>query len=277
MAPAPATAAAVAALALAIWSSAALPALAQANVGCLFSARVCDESTEWCYDDYAFGRCLPQHGPIDNDAFYRFDLLRPALHALQREMERLFRQGYRWSHAYTQCVLQALLADVRSGLGQFERALCDPLADQDLEAALKAIEGDEQEQLDQRNLARVAFTPSASDPHPEFADEVYFPPLGDEDLDVNVVEVEQGAGPRGYYAPPVAAGVVAAAPPAPAGPAPGPVKRSARHRRRLAMAEPQLFAAHYNTPDGFRHGQETRDLRPPPPLVTPRRAAAPPY
>jgi len=45
----------------------------------------------------------------------RFDLKRHALHALEREMQRLFALGYRWSHTYTQCVLQGLLHSIRYG------------------------------------------------------------------------------------------------------------------------------------------------------------------
>jgi hypothetical protein len=38
-------------------------------------------------------------------------------------------------------------------------------------------------QPEQDNLAYVSFTPSASNPHTEFADEVYFPPQMDEDVE----------------------------------------------------------------------------------------------
>jgi hypothetical protein len=33
------------------------------------------------------------------------------------------------------------------------------------------------------SLAYVSFTPSASNPHTEFADEIYFPPQMDEDVE----------------------------------------------------------------------------------------------
>jgi len=34
---------------------------------------------------------------------------------LEKELERLFAQGYHWGHAYTQCVLQSYLDAIRYG------------------------------------------------------------------------------------------------------------------------------------------------------------------
>jgi hypothetical protein len=42
-------------------------------------------------------------------------------------------------------------------------------------------------QLDPYRLAYVSFTPSAFNPHPEFADEVYFPPQTEEDIKQDLV------------------------------------------------------------------------------------------
>jgi len=42
-------------------------------------------------------------------------------------------------------------------------------------------------QLDPYSLAYVSFTPSASNPHPEFADEVYFPPQTEEEVEQDLV------------------------------------------------------------------------------------------
>ena len=49
--------------------------------------------------------------------------------------------------------------------------------DQDLEGALKALEG--QDPLDPREMAIVKYTPSIEDPPADFADEVYYPPVDD--------------------------------------------------------------------------------------------------
>ena len=42
-------------------------------------------------------------------------------------------------------------------------------------------------QLDPYSLAYVSFTPSASNPHPEFADEVYFPPQTEEEVEQDLM------------------------------------------------------------------------------------------
>lgn len=49
------------------------------------------------------------------------------------------------------------------------------MVDQDLEGALKALESDGE--LDPREVAIVKFTPSDTNPHADFADEVYYPPV----------------------------------------------------------------------------------------------------
>lgn len=50
--------------------------------------------------------------------------------------------------------------------------------DQDLEGALTALEG--KDQLDPEEVAIVKFTPSAGNPHAEYADEIYYPPINAE-------------------------------------------------------------------------------------------------
>lgn len=40
---------------------------------------------------------------------FRYNLEREGLHELSAELRRLFALGYRWSHGYTQCRLQAML------------------------------------------------------------------------------------------------------------------------------------------------------------------------
>ncbi|XP_018019398.2 uncharacterized protein LOC108675860, partial [Hyalella azteca] len=91
-------------------------------------------------------------------------------------MQRLYHLGYRWSHTYTQCVLQALLQAIHES-AEFEVGSCNDELDQDLEGALRAIEGEEQESVNPRDLAIVRFTPSATDPHSDYADEFYFPAI----------------------------------------------------------------------------------------------------
>ncbi|CAG9817322.1 unnamed protein product [Phaedon cochleariae] len=146
---------------------------AEGNVGCLFGEKLCLDQ-EWCYDDMAFGRCLRPMGDVDEDDLYRFDLERQSLHELSAELRRLFALGYRWSHGYTQCRLQTMLYAVKNDI-TFEPDSCFHLSDNDLEGALRAIEG--QVDLDPQEVAIIKYTPSVDDPHASYADEVYFPPL----------------------------------------------------------------------------------------------------
>ncbi|XP_017769765.1 PREDICTED: receptor-type tyrosine-protein phosphatase N2 isoform X2 [Nicrophorus vespilloides] len=152
-------------------------ARAEGYVGCLFSDRLCLEDVEFCFDDFAFGRCLQTTGQPDEDDFFRFDLDKEALHDLSHELKRLFALGYRWSHSYTQCRLQGMLFAYKNDLSQDVNA-CSHLSDQDLEGALKALEGEVH--IDPRDVAIVKFTPSADDPRSDFADEVYYPPVEDD-------------------------------------------------------------------------------------------------
>lgn len=148
-------------------------ALCEENVGCLFSNRLCLDD-EWCYDDYAFGRCTPATGDVDEDDLYRFDLKREELHELKRELQRLFALGYRWSHGYTQCRLQAMLYAIKHDL-MFESDSCSHLVDQDLEGALNAM--DVQDPMEPHEMAIIKYTPSVEEPNPRYADEIYFPPV----------------------------------------------------------------------------------------------------
>lgn len=151
--------------------------LAAGNIGCLFSDTLCELEREWCFDDHAFGHCLPDYGHYREEDLHRYELGSDELRLLEQEMQRLFLLGYRWSHTYTQCVLQELLHAIRRKI-EFDISSCNGDVDQDLEGALRAIEGEEL--VDPRDLAIVRFTPSATDPHSDYADEVYFPPIKDQ-------------------------------------------------------------------------------------------------
>ncbi|KAF7287318.1 hypothetical protein GWI33_001683 [Rhynchophorus ferrugineus] len=147
--------------------------VAEGNVGCLFSERICLEE-EWCFDDEAFGRCLPKVGDLNEDDFFRYNLQQEALHDFSKEIRRLFALGYRWGHAYTQCRLQGMLFTLKNQL-EYELDSCSHLSDNDLEGALRALEG--QVQLDPQEVAIIKYTPSVDNPHADFADEVYYPPV----------------------------------------------------------------------------------------------------
>nr|CAD7428905.1 unnamed protein product [Timema monikensis] len=235
-----------------------LGCLAENNIGCLFNQSVCEEEGEQCYNDNAFGRCLRKFEEPNSEDLYRHDLDSKALRSLEREMQLLFALGYRWSHIYTQCVLQAMLESFRYQT-EYGDSVCDTLIDQDLEVALKVIEEDGQE-VDPDSVAYVKFTPSAANPHAEFADEVYFPPLVDDEIDPNLVvglrvrDVDKGA--EDYQFPESLI-----------------TKKSytEQYQRNIPMdaeslllgrllGAPQVFNTYYNTPDEFRAGIETRDV-----------------
>ncbi|KAL7638394.1 UNVERIFIED_CONTAM: hypothetical protein RMT77_010964 [Armadillidium vulgare] len=147
------------------------------NIGCLFSKLLCNqEEHEWCFNDFAFGKCLPFYGNAREEDMERYNFGPEELHTLEREMQRLFLLGYRWSHTYTQCVLQSVLKSIRNK-SVFDISECNEELDQDLEGALKAIEVEEMEHIDPRNLAIVRFTPSVANPHSDYADEFYYPPV----------------------------------------------------------------------------------------------------
>lgn len=219
-------------------------ALSEGNVGCLFSSRLCLEELERCYDDFAFGRCLPTTGSIEDDDLYRYDLERETLHSLSRELRRLFALGYRWSHAYTQCTLQGMLFSAKNEI-TFDTNSCSHLVDQDLEGALKALESEDT--IDPEKVAIVKFTPSVGNPHAEFADEVYYPPIPNQNalardiiLPSNAVDLFDMPDPYTQYEvtkrewfPPM---------------------------RRRSASPPSYFNEHYNTPSGFRLGEETKDI-----------------
>lgn len=57
----------------------------------------------------------------------------------------------------------------------FDPDSCAHLSDNDLEGALRALEG--QEELDPQEVAIIKYTPSVDNPHANFADEVYYPPV----------------------------------------------------------------------------------------------------
>lgn len=179
---------------------------------------------------------------------YRYDLEREVLHGLSRELRRLFALGYRWSHAYTQCTLQGMLFAAKNDIA-FDPITCSHLVDQDLEGALKALEGEDT--IDPDKVAIVKFTPSAENPHAEYADEVYYPPIPDE-----------RAAARDIILPPNAVDVFDM---------PDPYagyeinKREWIPQMRRRSVSPTYFNEFYNSPLGFTLGEETRESQDYPP------------
>ncbi|CAN7996556.1 unnamed protein product, partial [Ixodes hexagonus] len=126
--------------------------------------------------DGLFGRC---EGIAHQDG----DLWRPMLDLgdaklLESELERLWAQGYRWRHVYSQCVVRSALASIR------HRRLYDPgFCSRTLRSTLPIVSDEiamELDHLGPDDIAFIKFTPNVALKQgvpPQFADEVFFPPL----------------------------------------------------------------------------------------------------
>lgn len=171
------------------------------NVGCLLSQKLCRKH-EFCFDDFAFGRCLwirrasnePDRAEdieLDFAHRYRYILDKDALRQLEQEFRRLFLAGYRWAHSYTQCIVKRLLDSFRRRT-VFERSECVGKEDDDLARALQFLEAEHK--VDPRDLAIVRFQPSLLDPQTDYGDEMYAPSSMDSDnFESDPVGVESDA------------------------------------------------------------------------------------
>ncbi|XP_050543023.1 receptor-type tyrosine-protein phosphatase N2 [Daktulosphaira vitifoliae] len=82
----------------------------QKYTGCLFNRNVCTKQ-EWCFDDHAFGQCVSKWSYGDQE--YMYKLLVDNLMVLRDDMLFLYRNGYTWTHPYTQCILQYRLKSIK--------------------------------------------------------------------------------------------------------------------------------------------------------------------
>ncbi|XP_036143602.1 receptor-type tyrosine-protein phosphatase N2 isoform X2 [Monomorium pharaonis] len=92
--------------------------LADGDVGCLFSEDICDPETEKCFNDLAFGKCIPRYTNLENDDLYQYNLDSGELELLQSvrlQLMKLESDGYKWKHPFTQCIVQTLLHNLRYG------------------------------------------------------------------------------------------------------------------------------------------------------------------
>lgn len=171
----------------ALWALAMLstlaPSHADGNIGCLFSASLCVEGVEWCYDDFAFGKCIPifEDEP-DEGALYQYDMSSEQLKWFEGELQRLASRGYGWEHAYTQCMLQAMLYTLRQALDptSVNTKICEHFADPKLDIEPET-NNDVNDEIEPDETAYVRFTPNS--PLSDFANEVYNPPfIPDDDM-----------------------------------------------------------------------------------------------
>ncbi|XP_046621979.1 receptor-type tyrosine-protein phosphatase N2 isoform X1 [Neodiprion virginianus] len=149
--------------------------LSDGDVGCLFSENLCQPDVEFCYNDLAFGRCLQKYGNIEDDDLYKYDLRPNQLQLLRVQLEELAIDGYRWSHPYTQCIIQRSLYALRFRTPN-EGELCNRLKEKEKHQFIGDDGIDEGNDVHSQKIAIVKFTPSEEDPHGDFADELYYPP-----------------------------------------------------------------------------------------------------
>ncbi|GBP42860.1 Receptor-type tyrosine-protein phosphatase-like ida-1 [Eumeta japonica] len=168
----------------AVWAlvllSTLAPSHADGNIGCLFSASLCVEGAEWCYDDFAFGKCIPIYDDEPEDgSLYQYNMNDEQLKWFEVELQRLVSRGYRWGHAYTQCVLQAMLYTLREHLDakQVNTKICDPFVDPKLMSD-SSNNAENNPEVDPDETAYIRFTPES--PLSNFANEIYTPPLSAE-------------------------------------------------------------------------------------------------
>ncbi|XP_022118497.2 receptor-type tyrosine-protein phosphatase N2 isoform X5 [Pieris rapae] len=171
-------------LRLSVWALALLsvlaPSIADGNIGCLFSSTLCVEGVEWCFDDFAFGKCIPIYeSDVEEGSLYQYDMSSGQLQWFEGELQRLATQGYRWEHAYTQCILQSMLYALRQRLdpANVNAKLCDQFADPKLNSA-PISDGDEMSEIvEPDETAYIRFTPNSPLGDSDYANEVFNPPL----------------------------------------------------------------------------------------------------
>ncbi|XP_050668054.1 uncharacterized protein LOC126967570 [Leptidea sinapis] len=170
----------------ALWALALLSTLAPSygdgNIGCLFSPSLCLEGVEWCYDDFAFGKCIPIYeNDLEEDSLFRYDMGSAQLQWFEGELQRLATRGYRWEHAYTQCVLQSMLYALKQKLDpeNLDSKICDNYVDSKLNNAPGIMDDDKNIEPDE--TAYIRFMPNSPlVVDSNYANEVYNP-LGIED------------------------------------------------------------------------------------------------
>ncbi|XP_055685067.1 receptor-type tyrosine-protein phosphatase N2 isoform X2 [Lutzomyia longipalpis] len=133
-------------------------AVAVGNIGCLFAESLCEDQLEWCYDDFAFGICLPNYG-VQPEQLIRQPLTEEQSGLLATMLEELEGAGLTWEHPFVQCRIQGALYALRND-APMPHNLCAGLTP------------DPQILDPQSPLAFVRFSP----PTENFADEVYIPP-----------------------------------------------------------------------------------------------------
>ncbi|XP_043524231.1 receptor-type tyrosine-protein phosphatase N2 isoform X3 [Frieseomelitta varia] len=144
--------------------------LGDGDVGCLFSESLCDPRMETCYNDLAFGRCLPLYTDLNDEDYYQYNFNVDELELLRLQLERLQVDEYKWSHPYTQCIMQMILYNLRHR-ENYDLRLC-----QHLKQRTHFENKNEIDQARMPTIAIVKFTPNNDKFNSQFANELYYPP-----------------------------------------------------------------------------------------------------
>uniref|UniRef100_A0A336LY98 CSON007850 protein n=1 Tax=Culicoides sonorensis TaxID=179676 RepID=A0A336LY98_CULSO len=99
---------------------------AEGNIGCLFAESLCMPHLEWCYDDFAFGKCLPQYG-LEPEELFREPLEENQVAVLRSMLEELQGAGLGWQDPFVQCRMQGALFALRTK-SDLPKNLCASLA-----------------------------------------------------------------------------------------------------------------------------------------------------
>ncbi|KAM7354397.1 tyrosine phosphatase IA-2 isoform 1-T1 [Cochliomyia hominivorax] len=131
----------------------------EGNVGCKFVRTLCLESSEVCFDDNIFGKCIPTTG-VDMEDVEKTPLTEDQSRLLATMLEELQGAGLGWDHPYVQCRIQGTLFSMQKQT-QLPPNLCANLAPipTDFEPA--------------GAMAFVRFTPADE----IFSNKLFYPPL----------------------------------------------------------------------------------------------------
>ncbi|XP_074595104.1 tyrosine phosphatase IA-2 [Brevipalpus obovatus] len=151
------------------------PIHGESNVGCIFNKELC-EPDEICVNDNAFGRCEQQDNNKDDEE-EKLNLDMDTLKLLEKEMKRLYDEGYRWDNEYTQCTIRQILYASRNNR-YYDPGLCSRLLSMNKPVMTPELAMSLAKLVDPQDLALIQFDPSTK----EYAIESFQPsPNGEEE------------------------------------------------------------------------------------------------
>ncbi|KAL9929600.1 tyrosine phosphatase IA-2 isoform 1-T4 [Glossina fuscipes fuscipes] len=134
-------------------------AFGEGNVGCKFVRTLCLESSEVCFDDNIFGKCIPTTG-VDVEDIEKTPLNEDQSRLLATMLEELQGAGLGWDHPYVQCRIQGTLFSLQKQT-HLPPNLCANLAPSSSNPETASP------------MAYIRFAPS----NDGYTDRFYYPPL----------------------------------------------------------------------------------------------------